>query len=89
MGFQRFVRNTRQLFFNKQKVGILGELARYPEALVFMRDQMRKNNSAALRQLYNHILLEAAQAERQRDPYVLYGIVYDNGKTTKKHWITC
>ena len=67
-----------------KKVGILGELARYPEALVFMRDQMRKNNSAALRQLYNHILLEAAQAERQRDPYVLYGIVYDNGKNNKE-----
>ena len=58
----------------------MGELARYPEAMVFMLDQMIKNNSAALRQLYNHILLEAAQAERQRDPYVLYGIVYDNGK---------
>lgn len=33
MGFQRFV-EYRQLFFNKQKVGILGELTRYPEALV-------------------------------------------------------
>lgn len=67
-----------------KKVGILGELARYPEALAFMRDQMRKRNSASLRQLYNNLLLEAAQAERQRDPYVLYGIVYDNGKSNKE-----
>lgn len=67
-----------------KKVGILGELARYPEALAFMRDQMRKNNSPALRQLYNALLLEAAQAERQRDPYVLYGMAYESGGKNKE-----
>lgn len=67
-----------------KKVGILGELARYPEALAFMRDRMRKSNNASLRLLYNNLLLEAAQAEKQRDPYILYGIVYDNGKSNKE-----
>lgn len=70
-------------------MGILGELARYPEALVFMRDQMRKNNSAALRQLYNHILLEA---DRQKGSVIRMSctaLCTTMEKITKKHWITC
>ena len=64
----------------RKRVGILNELSRYPEALAFLRIQMKTSNSPGLRQLYNEQLLEAARAEKQRDPYVLYGMVYEGGK---------
>ena len=31
-----------------------------------------RNNSPAIRRMYNDLLMEAARAEKQRDPYVLY-----------------
>lgn len=64
----------------KKRAGILGELSRYPEALVFLQMQIKKNNSPLLRQLYNEMLLETARAEKQKDPYVLYGMIYESGK---------
>lgn len=67
-----------------KRAGILGELARYPEALVFVREQMRRYNSPTLRQMYNNLLLEAARAEKQRDPYVLYGMAYEGGNKNKE-----
>lgn len=67
-----------------KRASILGELARYPEALVFIREQMRRYNSPAIRQMYNNLLLEAARAEKQRDPYVLYGMAYEGGNKNKE-----
>lgn len=63
-----------------KRAGILGELARFPEALVFVQEQMRRNNSPAIRRMYNNLLLEAARSEKQRDPYVLYGMAYEGRK---------
>ena len=67
-----------------KRASILGELARYPEALVFMREQMKRNNSPAIRRTYNDLLMEAARAEKQRDPYVLYGMAYEGGNKNKE-----
>ncbi len=67
-----------------KRVSILSELARYPEALVFIREQMRRNNSPAIRRMYNDLLMEAARAEKQRDPYVLYGMAYEGGNKNKE-----
>ena len=47
-----------------KRAGILGELARFPEALVFVQEQMRRNNSPAIRRMYNNLLLEAARSEK-------------------------
>ena len=67
-----------------KRAGILGELARFPEALVFVQEQMRRNNSPAIRRMYNNLLLEAARSEKQRDPYVLYGMAYEGGNKDKE-----
>ena len=67
-----------------KRAGILGELARYPEALAFIQEQMKKNNSPAIRSIYNTLLMEAARAEKQRDPYVLYGMAYEGGNKNKE-----
>lgn len=67
-----------------KKAGILGELARYPEALAFINEQMRRYNSPAIRRIYNDLLMEAARAEKQRDPYVLYGMAYEGGNKNKE-----
>lgn len=67
-----------------KRVGILGELSRHSEALVFLRTQMKSNNHPYLRRLYNDMLMESARSERQRDPYVLYGMAYENGSKNKE-----
>ncbi|MDO4929593.1 MAG: hypothetical protein Q4E59_00510 [Bacteroidales bacterium] len=59
-----------------KKAGILASEYRYPEALSYVKDCMARNRSAALSSFYNGLLLEAARAESQRDPYILYGKVY-------------
>lgn len=61
----------------KKKAGILAEESRYPEALAFVKMSMSRNHSGALSSFYNSLLADAARAESQRDPYVLYGKVYD------------
>ena len=67
-----------------KRASILAELARYPETLVFIREQMRKYGSPAIRRMYNDLLMEAARAEKQRDPYVLYGMAYEGGNKNKE-----
>ena len=34
--------------------------------------------------MYNDLLMEAARAEKQRDPYVLYGMAYEGGNKNKE-----
>ena len=34
--------------------------------------------------MYNNLLLEAARSEKQRDPYVLYGMAYEGGNKDKE-----
>lgn len=67
-----------------KRVGILGELARYPEALAFTREQMRLYNSPEIRRMYNTLLMETARAEKERDPYTLYGMAYEGGNKDKE-----
>ena len=47
-----------------KRASILAELARYPETLVFIREQMRKYGSPAIRRMYNDLLMEAARCEK-------------------------
>ncbi len=68
-----------------KKVGILSETNRHAEALTFLRDRMRRGGSAPeLRRLYNTLVLDAARAERQRDPYVLYGMAFESGNHSRE-----
>lgn len=64
-----------------KKVGILCELSRYTEALTFVRDciSRRSANPASLQRIYDNLLMEAARGEKQRDPYILYGMAYERG----------
>ena len=67
-----------------KKVGILSEMGRHPEAMAFMRDRMRRGGNPELRRLYNTLTLDAARAERQRDPYVLYGMAFESGDHSRE-----
>ena len=69
-----------------KKVGILSEMGRHPEAMAFMRDRMRRGGDMRpeLRRLYNTLTLDAARAERQRDPYVLYGMAFESGDHSRE-----
>lgn len=67
-----------------KKVGILSEMSRYSEALAFMRSRMKKDKSPEVYRLYNELILEAAQGEKLRDAYVLYGMAYKNGNKSRE-----
>lgn len=67
-----------------KKVGILSEMNRHPEALAFMRDRMRRRSTPELQRLYSTLVLDAARAERQRDPYVLYGTAFERGDHSRE-----
>lgn len=64
-----------------KKTGILCELSRYTEALTFVREciSRRSANTASLYRIYDYLLIEAARGEKQRDPYILYGMAYERG----------
>ncbi len=64
-----------------KKASILAGQARYPEALTFIEACMKKNRNGRLSTFYNQLSLEAARAEAKRDPYVLYGKVYETQKS--------
>lgn len=69
-----------------KKVGILSELSRHSEALIFVRSLLNKGgrNSGALHTIYNNLVLEAARTEKLNDPYTLYGISYNSNKRNKE-----
>lgn len=69
-----------------KKVGILCELSRHSEALIFVRDLINKGgrNSGALHAIYNNLVLEAARTQRLNDPYTLYGITYNSNRKNKE-----
>ncbi len=60
-----------------KKAGILAGEYRYPEAIAYVKESMTRNNSGRLSSFYQGLITDAARAESQRDPYVLYGKVYD------------
>lgn len=67
-----------------KKVGILSEMNRHPEALAFLRERIRRRSSPELQRLYGTLLLDAARAERQRDPYTLYGMAFERGDHSRE-----
>lgn len=73
-GAERFPSNMELM---RKKVGILCEQGRYTEALTYVKNRMSRNNSPALRNYYNSLLVESAQAARDGDPYVMYGKIYE------------
>ncbi len=64
-----------------KKAGILAEENRYGEAMGFVELCMKQNHSGQLSSFYNSLRLDAARAEARRDPYVLYGKVYESSKS--------
>lgn len=75
--------HSRALIY--KKVGILSETERYAEAMAFLREEMRRTGSPAdLRRLHETLVLDAARAERRRDPYVLYGMAFESGDHSRE-----
>lgn len=64
-----------------KRAGILASEGRYAEALSYVKERMRFNRSGRLAAFYNGLMVEAANAARMNDPYVLYGKVYENSKS--------
>lgn len=64
-----------------KRAGILADEYRYLEAMAYVKSCMQRNKSGALARFYNSLQNEAARAESQRDPYVLYGKIYDSQKS--------
>lgn len=65
----------------RKKAGILAGQYRYAEALALVQERLRYSRDGALTRFYNELQLEAARAASQNDPYVLYGKVYERGKS--------
>ena len=61
----------------EKKAGILADEARYAEAIAFVNERMHFNRSGRLAAFRNQLEEEEAAAEAQRDPYVLYGRIYE------------
>ena len=69
-----------------KKIGILSDLFNYSEALAFVRRCMQKfPYSADLRRTYNNLLLEAAHAEKQNNPYELFRMAYESGEKSREN----
>ncbi len=64
-----------------KKAGILAEENRYSEAMSFVELCMKQNHSGQLSSFYTSLRADAARAEARRDPYVLYGQVYESSKS--------
>lgn len=64
-----------------KKAGILAEENRYGEAMAYVKQCMKQNGSGRLRTFYNSLQLDAARAEANQDPYVLYGKVFEKSKS--------
>lgn len=65
----------------EKKASILAGEFRYAEAMAYVKSYLNRSHSAYLASFYNGLLVEAARAESQRDPYVLYGKVYESQKS--------
>ncbi|MEG1729082.1 MAG: YaiO family outer membrane beta-barrel protein [Bacteroidaceae bacterium] len=73
--------SSMQLIY--KKVGILSEQYRYTEALAYVKDRMSVSKSPGLARLYSELMMDAARAEKDRDPYVLYGAIYEKSKSSE------
>lgn len=67
----------------RKKASILAGQERYAEAMTYVSSWQRNNHSSALTSLYNSLQNDAAAAAARQDPYVLYGRVYEQSKSTE------
>lgn len=64
-----------------KRAEILAGLNRYPEALAFLDERIAARGSAGeLQRVRDAIVSEYARAQRDADPYRLYGKLYDRGQ---------
>lgn len=70
--------------FVQKKLAILEHQNRYSEILDFLNIQMKGSSSAALRNQYNHFLLEAARNAKNNDPANLYGKIFEGSPSNKE-----
>ena len=69
----------------RKKAGILSELGRHNEAIAMVTATIKSNyDSPEVQKLYRELLAEAARLEHQRDPYILYGMIYERGKSDRE-----
>lgn len=66
----------------RKKASILAGQERYAEAMTYVRSWQRNNHNSSLTSLYNSLQTEAAEAAARQDPYVLYGRVYEQSKSS-------
>ena len=77
--------NPGNLPMLRKKAGILSELGRHNEAIAMVTSTMKSNyDSPEVQKLYRELLSEAARLEHQRDPYILYGMMYERGKSDRE-----
>lgn len=73
--------NPGNITMLRKKVSILTELGRHTEAMAAVQTAMKANyNTPDIQKLYHEVIAETARLEHQRDPYVLYGMIYERNK---------
>ncbi|MGL4851047.1 MAG: tetratricopeptide repeat protein [Phocaeicola sp.] len=60
-----------------KKASILAESQNYGRAVDYLKNRNNTVKSARLGALYSNMLLEEAREERDNDPYILYGKIYE------------
>ena len=69
----------------RKKASLLSELGRHNEAIAMVNATMKSNyDSPEVQKLYRELLSEAARLEHQRDPYILYGMMYERSKSDRE-----
>ncbi|KAF2512478.1 tetratricopeptide repeat protein [Flavobacterium arcticum] len=63
-----------------KKIGILQDQNRYQEAIGLVQKQLQKRQSTRYNDLLIYLTLEAARYNRNSDPYVLYGQLYERDR---------
>lgn len=61
----------------RTKIGLLQEMQRYPEAISYTENILKRNPSATLRAILEDLKLESARFYNNTDPYVLYSKIYE------------
>lgn len=77
--------NPGNIAMLRKKASILSDLGRHHEAMAMVQNTMKTSyNSPEVQRLYSELLAEAARTENQRDPYILYGMIYERGRSNRE-----
>lgn len=77
--------NPGNIAILRKKIGILEETGQHAVAIERTKAFINNgNDTPAARQLYNELILESARQERQKDPYVLYGKIFEKDKNNRE-----